>query len=90
MIDVNDFEWDNNNIRKPLAHGVSPEETEEVFYNHLMVRRTRFKRYLALGTTDAGRYLTIIFEHHAGIVRVITARLMTKSEYQLYSKKRRV
>ena len=57
------------------AHGVTPEEAVECFYNAKQVRRNkRFRnRWLLHGHTDSGRRLTVVFELRAnGAVRLIT------------------
>ncbi|QGP93424.1 Ribonuclease toxin, BrnT, of type II toxin-antitoxin system [Neomoorella glycerini] len=89
MFNIKGFEWDNNNVWKPLRHGVGLEEVEEVFYNGPLVKKSRSGRYLALGQTDAGRYITVVFEIKAGsIIRPITARNMDYSEKRLYTKRK--
>ena len=51
-------------IRK---HNVYPEEVEEVFYRKPLIRRLEGGNikgenlYIAFGTTDAGRYLSVLF-----------------------------
>jgi len=85
---IESFEWDQRNLHKPLRHGVTPGEAEEVFYNRPFFKKTREDRYLALGVTDAGRYLVVVFTYRAGVVRIITARDMKKSERQYYLRQR--
>lgn len=89
MRKIQGFEWDAGNMHKPLRHGVSLEESEEVFYNRPLFKKTREDRYLALGSTDAGRHLVVAFTYRAGTVRVITAREMKKSERRYYLRQRR-
>jgi uncharacterized DUF497 family protein len=63
-------------------HNVTAEEVFEVFFNPdltpLIKRSPRGgERYLALGQTLAGRYLTIAFERKSHeIIEVVTARNM--------------
>lgn len=87
---IEGFDWDDADIAHIAQHGVEPEEVEEVFYNEPLVRRSRDGRYIALGQSWAGRYLAVIFELRPGnVVRVVTARPMTKAERQLYRRRAR-
>ena len=92
---INGVIWLRNVIDKLLwKHNVTTDEVEEVF-NHSP--RYRFLQkgdveaedlYLALGQTEAGRYLIIFFLHKVtGEALVISARDMTKKERKLYGKK---
>lgn len=85
-----DFLWDEGNtIHLELGHGIIPEEAEEVFANKPLFRRTKKKHYVAFGPTNAGRYLTVVFEvKPKGIIRVITGWDMKRAEIQYYKKHR--
>lgn len=89
MFEIDQFVWDQGNIHKPKRHGITPEEAEEVFYNNPYFRKTYGNRYLALGQTDAGRYLLVVFEYKSRSVRIVTAREMKFSERRLYLRERR-
>jgi len=87
------FEWDEENaVKNWESHEVSQAECEETFFNRpLIVRRDRRHaqqepRYYALGRTDARRPLFIAFTIRGEKVRVISARDMTPSEHQRYSR----
>ncbi|MBA3071645.1 MAG: BrnT family toxin, partial [Nitrospirae bacterium] len=41
-------------------------------------------RYFALGCTDAGRHLFIVFTIRENLIRVISARDMNRKERRLY------
>ncbi len=43
-------------------------------------------RFIALGHTDAGRLLTVVFTVRGAKVRVISARAMSKKERKVYGK----
>ncbi len=65
-----DFEKD-----KLSAHNVDIEEAAQCFYNKFEIRKNKkFKdRFKLNGSSDAGRYLCIIFQLKAkDIVRIIT------------------
>jgi uncharacterized DUF497 family protein len=69
---------------------VSFWEAEEIFFNEpliIMADRERSEqeaRYLALGQTDSGRLLFISFTVRRSLIRVISARDMTRREVRTY------
>jgi uncharacterized DUF497 family protein len=52
---ISGFEWDDNNVFHVARHEFTPDEVEEVFACNHKIRRTRQKRYIALGETLDGR-----------------------------------
>lgn len=86
---IKHFEWDEANVWKPLRHGIEIAEVEEAFHNRpILFLNTHSGRYLALGRTDSGRLLTIVFERKKSeTVRPITAREMTMTETRYYRKR---
>jgi uncharacterized DUF497 family protein len=85
---VSGFEWDDDNVFHIERHEFTPEEVEEVFAGDHKVRRTRLKRYIALGETLDGRLALAVFRRlSGGRVRVITARDMDASERRLFRRK---
>jgi len=85
------FEWDAGNADKNWeAHGVSRGEAEGIFFNRPLVvasdlaHSQRERRYAALGSTDDGRRLTVVFTVRATLVRVISARDMSRRERRIY------
>ena len=85
---VSGFEWDDDNVFHIERHEFTPEEVEEVFAGEHKVRRTRQKRYIALGETLDGRLTFVVFRRlSAGRIRVITARDMDASERRLFRRK---
>ena len=71
---VSGFEWDDDNILHIERHEFTPEEVEEVFTGDHKVRRTRQKRYIALGETLEGRLAFVVFRRlPGGLVSVITS-----------------
>jgi uncharacterized DUF497 family protein len=86
------FEWDEGNSNKNLHfHGVTDSECEDVFFNLPLViaadkrHSVVEKRFFALGRTDANRRLFIAFIVRDKLIRVISAREMTKSENRKYA-----
>ena len=85
---VSGFEWDDDNVFHIERHEFTPEEVEEVFAGDHKARRTRLKRYIALGETLDGRLALAVFRRlSGGRVRVITARDMDASERRLFRRK---
>lgn len=89
------FEWDDGNSRKSTEkHGVSQAEAEQVFFNKPMLMSEDAKhsekepRINALGQTDAGRLLHVTFaaRHGGTVIRVISARAMSRRERGIYAK----
>ena len=69
-------------------HEFTVEEVEEVFAGAHKVRRTRQRRYIALGETFDGRLAFVVFRRlPRGLIRVVTARDMEDSERRLFRRK---
>ena len=85
------FEWDDGNSGKNWdRHAVGDFECEEVFFNQpILVRHDpthsqREPRYYALGRTDQDRRLFVVFTVRRNLIRVISAREMTRRERRVY------
>lgn len=85
------FEWDAGNSAKNwLRHEVQQAEAEQALLNTPLVVNLTTKhgateaRYIALGQTDAGRLLTVVFTIRGSKIRVISARAMSKPERKIY------
>jgi len=84
------FKWDAWNLNHIARHGVRPEEVEEGFFGEPVLRKGRGGTRIALGRTDAGRLLTVIYvDRPGGAVYVVTARDMDHKERRLYRRERR-
>ena len=83
-----EFEWDEGNESK-IGQRASLEEVESAFYDRKKkVRKTFFNRYQVLGRTNAGRYISIVYQRKAGgIIRVISVRDMIWQERKRYKNK---
>lgn len=87
-VKITAFLWDDANIAHIAAHGVSPEEAEQALSRAPRARRARFDRYVAVGPTEGGRFLAVVFRQlGSGVVRVITARDATPKEKRAYGRK---
>jgi uncharacterized DUF497 family protein len=85
------FDWDEGNINKSwIKHLVSPEETEEVFYNVPLLLLSDDKhsgmeqRFTAMGKTDAGRLLFTNWTMRSQRIRPISTRAMNFKERKTY------
>ena len=85
------FEWDAGNADKNWAsHRVTQAEAEEVFFNLPVFvledtkHSKRERRYNVLGRTNADRLLSVIFTIRGDLVRVISARPMSRKERTAY------
>jgi uncharacterized DUF497 family protein len=71
---LDDFDWDEGNEEKIWLQGrATPDEVEQVFFNRAD-RRRNGSRYIALGRTDEGRALFVVYERRDGRIRPISAR----------------
>jgi hypothetical protein len=85
------FQWDEGNADKNLvSHGVTGTEAEQVFFNvPLLLAADRVHsrtedRYYGLGVTNTGRPLFVVFTVRGELVRVISARDMSRRERRAY------
>jgi uncharacterized DUF497 family protein len=85
------FDWDSGNSEKIWQrHGVRTVEAEQVILNRPVVatdaRHSELEsRFTALGKTDPGRLLTVVFTMRGNLVRVISARPMSRAERRSYA-----
>lgn len=85
------FQWDAGNSGKIWEkHRVTLTECEELFFNRPLVVGEDEKhsdveeRLYALGQTDAGRPLFLAFSIRDRLIRVISARDMSRKERSIY------
>jgi uncharacterized DUF497 family protein len=85
------FDWNEGNSGKNWdKHGVADFECEEIFFNQPLVVRydseqsQSERRFHALGQTDKGRFLFVAFTIRRNLIRVISARDMTRREQRFY------
>ena len=88
------FDWDEGNSKKNwYLHEVTDGECEDVFFNVPLIiaadkkHSSNENRFFALGRTDAERWLFIAFIIRNKLIRVISARDMTKREERIYAEK---
>jgi uncharacterized protein len=85
------FSWDENKAIRNLAkHGISFEEAKTVFDDPLYVdiydpdHSQSEVRYIIIGESQQGRLLVASYTERGKAIRLITARLVTQSERELY------
>ena len=86
------FQWDEGNREKNwLSHQVSSGECEQFFFNRPLIVAPDAThshdelRFFALGRTDQSRLLFVVFTLRDDLIRVISARDMSKKERRAYS-----
>ena len=97
MVEIHDlkdwegFDWDEGNLLKNWQrHRVSGSECEEVFFNRPLVSAPDEEhaesetRYYALGLSDAGRRLFVVFTIRGKRIRIISARDMSRQERKVF------
>jgi uncharacterized protein len=93
LADCVGFDWDAGNAAKNWdLHQVSQAECERPFFHRPILvafdasHSAEEQRYAALGKTNAGRRLSIVFTIRGRLVRVISARTMSCRERNLYER----
>ena len=90
--DIEGFQWDEANASKNWTrHWVSQTEAEQIFVNRPVVvigdvaHSGTEARYFSFGRTDGGRLLTVVFTVRGQLLRVISARPMSRRERRGYA-----
>jgi uncharacterized DUF497 family protein len=93
---ISEIVWPEADLAHIARHGVTPEEVEEVLAAGPIWRRGRThletgrKSLYALGQTEAGRYLFIVFSPLGrGRARCVTAMEMDEKARRYYKRHRR-
>ncbi len=88
------FRWDGGNIDKNLIrHNVENWECEQIFFNRPLIvlddlgHSESEKRWVAFGKTDNDRFLVVFYTKRKTLIRIISARDMTKRERIFYYEK---
>lgn len=89
--DITGFQWDEGNSAKNWKrHRVTQAEAEQLFLNRPVVvvddpkHSGAERRFFAVGQTDFGRKLAIVFTLRGPLLRVISARPMSRREGVAY------
>ena len=85
------FDWSGGNAEKNWEkHRVTPLEAEQIFFNSPLLADVDAthsgleKRFYALGQTDEKRELFIAFTLRGRLLRVVSARDMSRKERKAY------
>jgi uncharacterized protein len=85
------FEWDKGNLSKNWEkHQVSALECEQIFFNKPLIALPDERhsdtepRFYALGQTNTGRRLFVVFTARDNFIRVISARDMSRKERKIF------
>ncbi len=95
MVKIEGFNWDHSNTGINWEkHRIANTDAEEVFFNY-----PRFvypgksessggkKRFYLFGKTNTGRRLFVVFTVRGNLLRVISARDMSKKERRRYDER---
>lgn len=85
------FEWDTEKAQKNLKkHKVSFKEASSVFYDPLAVtgmdpdHSIGEERMITFGNSSLGRLLVLAHIEHGDSIRIISARVATRNEREIY------
>ena len=91
LLECTGFEWDKGNKDKNwIKHQVTNSECEQIFFNRPLIVQCDEKhsnienRYYALGVTDLGRRIFVVFTVRNKKIRIISARDMSRKERKVY------
>ena len=83
------FDWDLHNVGHVDRHGVDPAEVEEAVRRpHVIVAARDVggeRRWKLFGTSEAGRYLVVVFTIRSQRLRTVTAHTMNHRERRTYA-----
>ena len=86
------FQWDLGNSSKNWdKHRVTRIECEQVFFNKPILiaddkkHSTKEKRWFVLGNTDFDRKLFLVFSIRKNLIRIVSARNMSKKEKEIFN-----
>ena len=85
------FEWDENKELKNInKHKVSFQEAKTVFNDPYSItiydpqHSAMEDRYIDIGLSAQGRLLVVVYTERENIFRIITSRIATEKERQIY------
>lgn len=92
MSDRGDFDWEEANIGHLARHSVEQWDAEETLLDPGRIGNAAYNvrgetRWAALGATEAGRVLFVVFTWRGGGIRVVTARDAEAKEKRRYRRR---
>ena len=90
-MNIHELIWLEDRIDHIAAHGIEPEDVEDVCFGRSLVQRAKSEGknpvYYVLGQTTAGRYLfCVVIQFPDGKGYPVTARPMTRNERQWFKR----
>ncbi len=86
------FDWDEANILHLGLHNITPTEAEQTMFNDPVETKYQVingeERFVFVGHTNAGRFLTIVWTERRVGIRSITGWDSTEDEEASYWKQR--
>lgn len=89
MLTIDRLLWNGWNINHIARHYVIPREIEQVRHSNFLSYQSYKGRYVIIGTTRAGRILTVVIEalpDEEGVYYPITAFDARPEDLQLYQR----
>jgi uncharacterized protein len=87
-----EFDWDDENTKHLAAHKVTRAEFEQVMRNDPLDRDYEVandeERFRAVGITDGGRILSVLWTFRKGTVRAVTAFRAPVKEKKVFLERR--
>ena len=85
---IRDVEWPAGIEEKvERKHGLSRDEVESAAFDKgSHIKRAGADRYILLGRSSDGAYVTLIYVYDRGVARVISARRMDTRERRIYQR----
>jgi uncharacterized DUF497 family protein len=83
------FDWDAGNRSKCRKHGVTTGDIESLFTKPVLIIDDPFDatietRYRAIGRSNSGRLIFVVFTLRGDLIRPISARFMHAKEIERY------
>lgn len=85
---IRDVRWPGGiQAKVEQRHGLGRDEVESaMFERRAWTKRAGRDRYILLGHSESGSYVTVFFAFDRGAARVITARRMDMKERRIYNR----
>jgi uncharacterized DUF497 family protein len=85
---IEDFDWTHAVSEKvQTRHRLTIEEVESAMLDRrARIRKAERDKFILLGRSATGSYITIIFAYRRRVARIITARRMDAKERRTYRK----
>ena len=86
-----EFEWDEEkNLKNIAKHGINFYKAKELFarpYEIIESNKYEEERYILVGKSEEGIFISIIYTLREDRIRIISARISKKREIKIYKSK---